>query len=69
MKSFAGINAARLEMVEERLKGDVINESNALGGLLLVHQELDDGTVVPCLIASDCAKTPKEGKWLLHDNE
>ncbi|KAI8336649.1 inositol hexakisphosphate-domain-containing protein [Chlamydoabsidia padenii] len=60
MQSFAGINATRLEMVEERLKADVIKETNALGGLLLVHQEIDDGTVVPCFIAADQVKTPKE---------
>ncbi|CAO3598194.1 unnamed protein product [Absidia cylindrospora] len=60
MLSFSGINASRLEMVEERLKADVIKEANALGGLLLVHQEIDDGTVVPCFIAADQVKTPKE---------
>ncbi|ORX58097.1 hypothetical protein DM01DRAFT_319996 [Hesseltinella vesiculosa] len=60
MTSFLGINATRLEMVEERLKADVIRESKTLGGLLLVHQELEDGTIVPCFIAADQVKTPKE---------
>ncbi|KAI8078822.1 inositol hexakisphosphate-domain-containing protein [Halteromyces radiatus] len=60
MGSFSGINASRLEMVEERLRADVVKEANAMGGLLLVHQEMDDGTVVPCFIAADRVETPKE---------
>jgi hypothetical protein len=40
MASFLGINAARLEKLEERLKSDVINEAKTMGGLILVHQEL-----------------------------
>jgi hypothetical protein len=40
MASFLGINASRLEKVEERLKFDVINEAKTMGGLILVHQEL-----------------------------
>lgn len=66
MQSFAGINATRLEMVEERLKADVFKEANAMGGLLLVHQEVDDGTIVPCFIAADQVQTPKEGKKKKH---
>lgn len=40
MASFLGINASRLEKLEERLKADVIREAKPLGGLILVHQEL-----------------------------
>jgi hypothetical protein len=40
----------------------VIKEANTMGGLLLVHQEIDDGTIVPCFIAADQVQTPKEGK-------
>lgn len=40
MSAFLGINAGRLEKVEERLKLDVVKEAKSLGGLLLVHQEL-----------------------------
>ncbi|CAO3608947.1 unnamed protein product [Cunninghamella echinulata] len=58
--SFVGISSSRLEMVEERLKADVLRECQSLGGLLLVHQEIDDGTIVPCYIAADEVKTPKE---------
>ncbi|KAL0085283.1 inositol hexakisphosphate-domain-containing protein [Phycomyces blakesleeanus] len=60
MSTFLGINAARLEKVEERLKDDVLKESKKMGGLLLVHQELADGSVVPCFIAADKVQTPRE---------
>lgn len=40
MVSFLGINAARLEKLEERLKRDVLREAQKMGGLILVHQEL-----------------------------
>lgn len=40
MVSFLGINASRLEKLEERLKHDVVKEAKNMGGLLLVHQEL-----------------------------
>ncbi|GAN09242.1 metal ion binding oxidoreductase [Mucor ambiguus] len=63
MSAFLGINAVRLEKVEERLKLDVVKEAKSLGGLLLVHQELSDGTVVPCYIAADKVQTPKEGLY------
>lgn len=40
MNMFWGINTSRLEKVEERLKADVIKEADAMGGLILAHQEL-----------------------------
>lgn len=40
MASFLGINASRLEKLEERLKADVVKEAKNMGGLILVHQEL-----------------------------
>ncbi|KAG2207019.1 hypothetical protein INT47_008488 [Mucor saturninus] len=60
MVSFLGINANRLEKLEERLKADIVKEAKSMGGLLLVHQELADGTVVPCFIAADQVQTPRE---------
>ncbi|KAI8635991.1 inositol hexakisphosphate-domain-containing protein [Parasitella parasitica] len=60
MSAFLGINAVRLEKVEERLKVDVVKEAKSMGGLLLVHQELPDGSIVPCYIAADKVQTPKE---------
>ncbi|KAF9526356.1 inositol hexakisphosphate-domain-containing protein [Crepidotus variabilis] len=47
MKDYGGISAARLEMLEERLKDDVAAELNAFGGRLLLHAETADGSVVP----------------------
>ncbi|KAI7898613.1 inositol hexakisphosphate-domain-containing protein [Cokeromyces recurvatus] len=60
MAAFLGINTSRLEKLEERLKQDVIKEAKTMGGLILVHQELADGTIVPCFIAADQVQTPKE---------
>jgi hypothetical protein len=42
MVSFLGINASRLEKLEERLKRDVVKEAKNMGGLILVHQELSE---------------------------
>ncbi|KAI0635643.1 inositol hexakisphosphate-domain-containing protein [Trametes polyzona] len=47
MKDYGGISAHRLEMLEERLRDDVVNEVNAFGGRLLLHTETPDGSVVP----------------------
>uniref|UniRef100_A0A8H7Y3N0 Inositol hexakisphosphate-domain-containing protein n=1 Tax=Psilocybe cubensis TaxID=181762 RepID=A0A8H7Y3N0_PSICU len=47
MKDYGGISASRLEILEERLKDDVIAELNSFGGRLLLHTETSDGTVVP----------------------
>ncbi|TFK40212.1 inositol hexakisphosphate-domain-containing protein [Crucibulum laeve] len=47
MKDYGGISASRLEVLEERLRDDVIAELNAFGGRLLLHTETADGTVVP----------------------
>ncbi|CAO3589334.1 unnamed protein product [Absidia cylindrospora] len=60
MNMFWGINTNRLEKVEERLKADVIKEADAMDGLILAHQELSDGTVVPCYLAADKVQTPSE---------
>ncbi|KAI8971777.1 inositol hexakisphosphate-domain-containing protein [Mycotypha africana] len=60
MVSFLGINGNRLEKLEERLKADVLSEAKSLNGLILVHQELTDGTIVPCFIAADQIQTPRE---------
>ncbi|KAI0330242.1 hypothetical protein GY45DRAFT_1323965 [Cubamyces sp. BRFM 1775] len=47
MKDYGGISATRLEMLEERLREDVVNEVNSFGGRLLLHTETPDGSVVP----------------------
>ncbi|CCL99307.1 uncharacterized protein FIBRA_01323 [Fibroporia radiculosa] len=47
MKDYGGISASRLEVLEDRLRDDVIAELNAFGGRLLLHTETPDGSVVP----------------------
>lgn len=47
MVDYGGISAKRLEVLEERLKDDVIAELGKFGGKLLLHTETTDGTVVP----------------------
>ncbi|KAG8783281.1 hypothetical protein FRC12_019885 [Ceratobasidium sp. 428] len=47
MKDYGGISAGRLEILEDRLKNDVIAEVNAFQGRILLHTENSDGTVVP----------------------
>ncbi|KAF8071749.1 inositol hexakisphosphate-domain-containing protein [Lyophyllum atratum] len=47
MKDYGGISATRLEVLEERLRDDVIAELREFGGRILLHTETSDGTVVP----------------------
>ncbi|KAF7336949.1 hypothetical protein MVEN_02131300 [Mycena venus] len=47
MKDYGGISASRLEILEERLRDDVISELKTFGGRLLLHTETEDGSVIP----------------------
>ncbi|TFY62986.1 hypothetical protein EVJ58_g3511 [Rhodofomes roseus] len=47
MKDYGGISSSRLEVLEERLRDDVISELHAFGGRLLLHTETPDGSVIP----------------------
>ncbi|KAL5486072.1 hypothetical protein ACEPAI_7116 [Sanghuangporus weigelae] len=47
MKDYGGISASRLEVLEDRLKDDVLAELDKFGGLLLLHTEAHDGSVIP----------------------
>ncbi|KIK55186.1 hypothetical protein GYMLUDRAFT_48165 [Collybiopsis luxurians FD-317 M1] len=47
MKDYGGISASRLEILEERLREDIVSELSTFGGKLLVHEETEDGTVAP----------------------
>ncbi|KAG6374346.1 inositol hexakisphosphate-domain-containing protein [Boletus reticuloceps] len=47
MKDYGGISASRLEVLEERLRDDVLMELNAFDGRLLLHTETADGSVIP----------------------
>ncbi|KAJ2964084.1 hypothetical protein NQZ79_g1039 [Umbelopsis isabellina] len=60
IRAYYGMNSQRLEKMEERLKADVVKENGKFGGLVLVHQELLDGTLVPCWLSADSIQTPKE---------
>lgn len=47
MRDYSGVSASRLEMLEERLKSDVIAEVGQFQGKVLLHTETSDKTVVP----------------------
>ncbi|KZT01378.1 uncharacterized protein LAESUDRAFT_731226 [Laetiporus sulphureus 93-53] len=47
MKDYGGISSSRLEVLEERLRDDVIAELSTFGGRLLLHTETPDGSVIP----------------------
>ncbi|KAF5341719.1 hypothetical protein D9611_001925 [Ephemerocybe angulata] len=47
VKDYGGISSSRLEVLEERLRDDVLAELEAFGGRLLLHTESSDGTVIP----------------------
>ncbi|EPQ54220.1 hypothetical protein GLOTRDRAFT_116807 [Gloeophyllum trabeum ATCC 11539] len=47
MKDYGGISANRLEVLEDRLRDDVVNELHTFGGRLLLHTETADGSVIP----------------------
>lgn len=60
VKSYQGISAARLEQMEQRLKDDVLLEGVALGGLVLVHEEVECQKLIPVWMAIDHIQTTKE---------
>ncbi|KAL4066939.1 inositol hexakisphosphate-domain-containing protein [Scleroderma yunnanense] len=47
MKDYGGISASRLEVLEERLRDDVVAELETFGGRILLHTETADGSVIP----------------------
>jgi hypothetical protein len=47
MRDYTGVSAARLEVLEERLKSDVIAEIAEFQGRVLLHTESKDGEVLP----------------------
>ncbi|GAA5911266.1 hypothetical protein JCM6882_004080 [Rhodosporidiobolus microsporus] len=55
VKSYSGISSARLELLESRLKSDVLSELRTFEGRILVATETDDGSVHPVweTVASD----------------
>jgi hypothetical protein len=47
MRDYTGVSASRLEMLEDRLKSDIVTELQQFQGKLLLHTETSDGQVVP----------------------
>ncbi|KAG8928388.1 hypothetical protein FRC01_006011 [Tulasnella sp. 417] len=68
IKDYGGISASRLEILEDRLKSDVIAELNTFGQRLLLHSENSEGTVIPVWeeVESVQVAAPKE-VMLQHD--
>ncbi|KAK4055018.1 hypothetical protein OIO90_003359 [Microbotryomycetes sp. JL221] len=63
VKSYAGISSSRLELLEDRLKSDVLAELKAFDGRLLLHSEDEDGSVNPVwetVGSEDNVKTVRE---------
>lgn len=47
MRDYTGVSATRIEVLEERLKSDVIAELGEFQGRVLLHSETGDGQVIP----------------------
>ncbi|ORY34932.1 inositol hexakisphosphate-domain-containing protein [Naematelia encephala] len=47
MRDYSGVSASRLEVLEERLKSDVIAELSEFNGRVLLHSETVNGEVIP----------------------
>jgi hypothetical protein len=47
MRDYTGVSTSRLEVLEERLKSDVISEIGEFQGRVLLHTETAHGDVVP----------------------
>ncbi|MBW0461895.1 hypothetical protein O181_001610 [Austropuccinia psidii MF-1] len=62
IKSFAGISSARLELLEDRLKSDILAELRSFDGRILLHTETDDGSVIGVWesASEDAVKTLRE---------
>jgi hypothetical protein len=54
--------ASNLEDIERRLKLDILDEARRYGGLLLFHDEVSPGTLMPTWLAVDeqSIRTPRE---------
>lgn len=54
--------ATNLEDIERRLKLDILEESRKFGGMILTHDEVSNGKLIPTWMSVDEAsiRTPKE---------
>lgn len=62
MRDYTGVSATRLEVLEERLKSDVVSELDEFQGRILLHTETADGEVVPVWESVD-----KQDVWSIRD--
>ncbi|KAJ3362183.1 hypothetical protein HDU91_003540, partial [Kappamyces sp. JEL0680] len=53
LKSFSGITSTSLEIIERKLKNDVVRELDLYNGKILLHTETDAGTISP--VWEDCS--------------
>nr|KIR85732.1 hypothetical protein I308_03840 [Cryptococcus tetragattii IND107] len=53
MRDYSGVSSSRLEMLEQRLKSDVITEIEQFQGRILLHTETADGQVMPVWESAD----------------
>ncbi|WVQ79454.1 hypothetical protein IAT38_001552 [Cryptococcus sp. DSM 104549] len=53
MRDYSGVSSSRLEMLEQRLKSDVISEIEQFQGRVLLHTETSAGEVVPVWESAD----------------
>ncbi|KAI9328029.1 inositol hexakisphosphate-domain-containing protein [Zopfochytrium polystomum] len=60
VKTYQGISSTRLEQMEARLKEDILKEAERYNNLLLVHDEIENGRIVPSWIAVGEIRTPRE---------
>ena len=54
--------ATNLEDIERRLKLDILDEARRYGGMILTHDEVSGGEIIPTWVSVDDAsiQTPKE---------
>ncbi|WWC93062.1 uncharacterized protein L201_008027 [Kwoniella dendrophila CBS 6074] len=54
--------ADNLEDIERRLKQDILDEARRYGGMILTHEEITGGTMIPTWVSidDDSLRTPKE---------
>ncbi|WVF68673.1 hypothetical protein IAT40_003444 [Kwoniella sp. CBS 6097] len=55
MRDYSGVSSSRLEVLEQRLKSDVVAEIDQFQGRILLHTETADGEVVPVWESVDSA--------------
>jgi len=54
--------ATNLEDIERRLKLDILDEARRYGGMILIHDEVSSGDIIPTWMSVDeeSIRTPKE---------